>query len=155
MTKKQKSRKLKARKQKRRDMRKRRPKALPVGFGGAGLGGIKMSQVILDLAKPRIDDAGGDQEETESAILLTIDAWNLGMLPAGEREENLESLLKSLEETGASREATAEFREDIDFIEDRRQRLYPRIRRMIVGHDIQYLERGRMNLNVISTFDDG
>lgn len=103
----------------------------------------KMSEIILDLAKPLLDES--DEFDWKlTALDLTIIAWNLSLAPEVEQER--------LQREFPQMFGDPETRELVDFLLDRKAALYPDNQRVIVDYEIRRKGRGHA-LRIISTPD--
>jgi hypothetical protein len=107
---------------------------------------VKMSEVILDFAKPLLDLAR-DFDEQEKAVKLAILAWNLSLLPGKELQKGLDKIRSSAHFEGRSEPDPLET-VVLQLIE-RKQDLFPTIDRRIMDHDVVETPHG-LHLNVVS-----
>jgi len=111
-------------------------------------GAEKMSDVIIDFARPLLEHTKNTQEE-KKAIQTAILCWNLSFLPKGSQTKSLDKIKESLSSPDSPDQAIAEFDEIVEFLLDRKQSLFPEINRMIVDYEFVDTPRG-VHLNVVS-----
>jgi len=106
-----------------------------------------MSAVIVKLAEPWLKKYGTNPKRAESVIAVTIAAWNKALLPADAQKEPEKELLDTVFPPGASAEDLGALVQMMDQIEERRKKLFPKIRKIIVNYEVDVTERG-VSLNV-------
>ena len=106
-------------------------------------------------------DVGGDSEtgrtahrqykdnpkRIEGIIMLTIAAWNKGMFPSEKQDGVEKDIIDAFVPPDGSAESVAVILEVMDLIEERRKRLFPNLRKIIVTYDLKVV-KGRLSLNV-------
>lgn len=102
----------------------------------------KMSEVIIDFAKPILKE-DEDVEIQKKTIILAIIIWNLSLLPEELQEEQAIEIRSLL---GNSNEADRL----INYLLARKEDFFKDIKRMVVDYDFVSLPRG-FHLNVLST----
>jgi hypothetical protein len=112
-------------------------------------GEAKMSAVILQLAEPLIKRHGKTAERAEAIIMLTVAAWNKSMFPPDEQPLVEKDLIDAFVPKGGNAEAVAVAMEVMDVIAERRQKLFPSLRKIIIDYDVQ-IAGGRLTLGVSS-----
>lgn len=106
----------------------------------------KMSEIILDFAKPLLDETDGSFENYKKALIVVIIAWNIALMD--DIDEQLEELNKhmNLEDE--------QFLEDMSLILNllvqRKLDFYSDVKRMVMDYDIVDTGDG-FHLNVVST----
>jgi hypothetical protein len=108
---------------------------------------LKMSAVILTLAEPLLKKYGTDAKRAESIIALAIAAWNKAMLPAEAQDGFDKSVIDIAVPSDGSAESVGVVIEVMELIEDRRKKLFPKLRVVIANYDLQ-VSQGRLTLNV-------
>jgi len=101
----------------------------------------KMSEILPDFAKPLLSD-GQTHDAIRKALGFAALAWNYSIFPLdmrGETAEKIDSLLRD-----------EEVRKLWNFLLERKRRLYPENRRIILDYEIDFRETG-LALNVVST----
>jgi len=112
--------------------------------------GRKLSAVILDYARPLIDNAGDDQFRI--AVGIAIMCWNVALFPEDEQEEKLRFLGKEMAEM--VKNAPPGFTEKTQvwtrWLVERKKTLFAYDRRMVLNYTIE--DRGDSHhLQVVST----
>jgi hypothetical protein len=108
----------------------------------------KMSAVILELAAPLLERHGKTAERVE-IISLAVASWNKSMFPA-ERQPAIESdLIDCFMPRDGGAEAVGVAVHLMDFVADRRAKLFPGLRKIVVDYEVVIAD-GRLTLNVSS-----
>jgi len=110
-------------------------------------GETEMSAVILKLAEPWLKKFSTNPRRAESVIVVTIAAWNKALLPADAQKEAEKELLDTVFPPGASAEDLGALVQMMVQIEERRKKLFPNLRKIIVNYEVDVTERG-ISLNV-------
>ncbi len=109
----------------------------------------KMSAVILQLAEPLMKQHGTTAERAEALLMLTIAGWNKSMFPPDKQPLVEKDLINAFVPKDGSAEAVGVAVEVMDIIVERRQKLFPDLRKIIVDYDVE-IGGGRLTLNVSS-----
>jgi hypothetical protein len=109
----------------------------------------KMSEVIVQLAEPLIKRHGKTAQRIETIIMLTIAAWNKAMLPQVKQPNIEKELVDALVSRDANAETVAVVLEIFDLVEERRRKLFPDLRKIVVDYEMNF-RRGHVDLNVTS-----
>ncbi len=112
-------------------------------------GEAKMSAVIAQLAEPLIKQHGQTAERAEAIIMLTIAGWNKSMFPPDKQPLVEKDLIDAFVPKDGSAEAVGVAVEVMDIIAERRQKLFPDLRKIIVDYKLE-IGGGRLTLNVSS-----
>ncbi len=112
-------------------------------------GEAKMSAVILQLAEPLMKQHGTTAERAEALLMLTIAGWNKSMFPPDKQPLVENDLINAFVPKDGSAEAVGVAVEVLDIIAERRQKLFPDLRKIIVDYDVE-IGGGRLTLNVSS-----
>ena len=115
-------------------------------------GEAKMSAVILQLAEPLMKQHGTTTttaERAEALLMLTIAGWNKSMFPPDKQPLVERDLVNAFVPEDGSAEAVGVAVEVMEFIAERRQKLFPDLRKIIVDYDVE-IGGGRLTLNVSS-----
>ena len=112
-------------------------------------GEAKMSAVILQLADPLMKQHGKTAERAEAILMLTIGGWNKSMFPPDKQPLIEKDLIDAFVPKDGSAEAVGVAVEVMDFIAERRQKLFPDLRKIIVDHEVT-IGGGRLTLAVSS-----
>ena len=113
----------------------------------------KMSQVILDFAKP-LTDVVTDSDDLgfKKAITTAILIWNASILPDEKREGFLQEVLNEIK--NAYPESRKDFLEIYDVLMQRKKKYFQYNKRIIVDFEIGASRKSR-ELFVVSTLDQG
>ena len=112
-------------------------------------GEAKMSAVILQLAEPLMKQHGTTAERAEALLMLTIAGWNKSMFPPDKQPLVEKDLINAFVPKDGSAEAVGVAIEVMDIIAERRQQLFPDLRKIIVDYEVE-IGGGRLTLNVSS-----
>jgi hypothetical protein len=112
-------------------------------------GEAKMSAVILQLAEPLMKQHGKTAERTQAILMLTIAGWNKSMFPPDKQPLIEKDLIDAFVPKDGSAEAVGVAVEVMDIIAERRQKLFPDLRKVIVDYDVT-IGGGRLTLGVSS-----
>jgi hypothetical protein len=112
-------------------------------------GDAKMSAVILQLAEPLMKQHGTTDERAEALLMLTIAGWNKSMFPPDKQPLVENDLINAFVPKDGSAEAVGVTVEVMDIIAERRQKLFPEVRKIIVDYEVE-IGGGRLTLNVSS-----
>jgi hypothetical protein len=107
----------------------------------------KLSAVILDFARPLIDNVDDDQFET--VITMAILCWNLALFPEDQQERELRSVIKKMAK-GAPAGFASEMEAWARLLLDRKKALFARDRRIVANYTVVDEADGR-HLYVAST----
>jgi hypothetical protein len=112
-------------------------------------GDAKMSAVILQLAEPLLKQQGTTARRAEALISLTIAGWNKSMFPPDKQPMIEKDLIDSFVPKDGSAEAVGVAVHVMDLIGQRREELFPDVRKLIVDYDLG-ISGGCLTLNVTS-----
>ena len=112
-------------------------------------GEAKMSAVILQLAEPLMKQHGTTAERAEALLMLTIAGWNKSMFPPDKQPLVENDLINAFVPKDGSAEAVGVAVEVMDIVAERRQKLFPDLRKIIVDYEVE-IGGGRLTLNVSS-----
>ena len=112
-------------------------------------GEAKMSAVILQLAEPLMKQHGKTAERAEAILMLTIAGWNKSMFPPDKQPIIEKDLIDIFVPKDGSAEAVGVAVEVMDIIADRRKKLFPDLRKIIVDYEVT-IDGGRLTLGVSS-----
>jgi hypothetical protein len=109
----------------------------------------RMSAVLLEIAAPLLEKHGKTAERAKTIIALTVAGWNKSQFPA-ERQPAVETdLIDCFVPRDSSAEAVGVAIDMMDFVADRRARLYPDLRKVVVDFEV-IIADGRLTLNATS-----
>jgi hypothetical protein len=109
----------------------------------------KMSAVILQLAQPLLRQHGKTPERAEAIISLTVAGWNKSMFPPEQQPSIENDLIDCFVPKDGSAEAVGVAVQVMDFVAQRRDKLFPKLRKIVVDYDLD-ISGGRLTLNVTS-----
>ena len=109
----------------------------------------KMSAVILELAEPLLEEHGTDPKRVESIVALTIVAWNKSLLPADKQDDVVRDAVNKIVPADGEAELVGAVIYMLELIEDRRKKLYPSVRKLVVDYDLHASE-DNISLNIAS-----
>jgi hypothetical protein len=106
----------------------------------------KMSQVILEFARPLLDSADGDAEY-RNALAFAVLAWNASLVPEERRKELVHKHSSAFARAGGDLVAIQKAFSDLIL---RKEQAYPEVQRLVVDYHIRESD-GRRFLEVAST----
>jgi hypothetical protein len=114
----------------------------------------KMSEVLLEFARPLLDPSG-DDEHFDKAIALAAASWNAALLPAEKQEASIEGVIDKISSSGArdadtAREINANLKEIVLMLLERKRSQFPDNKRIIVDYQISS-SKDQRNVLVAST----
>jgi len=109
----------------------------------------KTSAVILQLAEPLLKQHGKTEKRVETIISLAVAAWNKSMFPPDKQPAIENDLIDWFVPKDGSAEAVGNAVDFMDAIADRRRKLFPNLRKIIVDYELIVLG-DRLTLNVTS-----
>jgi hypothetical protein len=112
-------------------------------------GEARMSAVILEVAEPLLKRHGKTPERAKAVIMLVVAGWNKAMLPPDKQPTLEKELIDRLVPQHGSAEAIAVAVDIMDTAADRREELFPDLRKIIVDYEVE-IGGGRLTLNVTS-----
>ena len=112
-------------------------------------GEAKMSAVILQLAEPLIKQHGKTAERAKAILMLTIAGWNKSMFPPSKQPIIEKDLIVCFVPKDGSAEAVGVAVEIMDLVSERRETLFPHLRKIIVDCEAN-ISGGQLTLNVTS-----
>ena len=109
----------------------------------------RMSAVILQVAEPLLKQHGKNAERAQAIIMLTITGWNKSMFPPDKQPLIEKDLIDAFVPKDGSAEAVGVAVEVMDIIAERRQKLFPDLRKIIVDYEVE-ISGDSLNLNITS-----
>jgi hypothetical protein len=103
---------------------------VPSWVKDASLAGPRLSQLVIDVAKPLLDSAR-TEEDYRKSILIALFCWNLPLTPEDKRPALMRELLDEVIGPG---ESPADVERMIADIVARKEALYPDDKRLIIDH---------------------
>ncbi len=112
-------------------------------------GEARMSAVILEVAEPLLKQQGKTPEQAKAVIMLVVAGWNKVLLPPDNQPALEKEIIDLLVPEDGSAEAIGVAVHIMDTAADRREKLFPDLRKIIVDHEVE-IAGGRLTLNVTS-----
>jgi hypothetical protein len=112
-------------------------------------GEAKMSAVVLELAKPLLKEHGKTGGRAEAIISLTVAGWNKSMFPPDKQPAIENDLIDCFVPKDGSAENIGVAVHVMDLVADRREQLFPDLRKIILDYDLQVSD-DFLTLNVTS-----
>ena len=134
-----------------RKKNKSKKRTVPAGRGRVFVLGSdpKMSEVILELADPLLDGDVSDAKEVDFIIQLTVIAWNKAMSSTDKQNALERDIIDTLVPRDGDAELVGAVIQAMDIVEERRKKLFPNLRRIVMTYDLQVSE-GRVALDIVS-----
>jgi hypothetical protein len=109
----------------------------------------KMSDILLEYATPFLDTIDKDDKAGfDKAIKMCMVFWNCAIMQESRKEwKEIKKMLKPVM-------PNAESASVVEYMLERKRRMYPDNKRMIMNYEISELEGGGLHLSVASTIDD-
>jgi hypothetical protein len=112
-------------------------------------GEAKMSAVVIQVAEPLLKKHGKTAKQAKTIIALTVAGWNKSMFPPDKQPIIEKDLINCFVPKDGSAEAVGVTIHIMDIIVERREELFPDIRKIIVDYELD-ISGGRLTLNVSS-----
>lgn len=109
----------------------------------------KMSEIILDLADPLIDNDVSDAKAVDLIVQLTIVTWNKAMYSADRQEAMEKQIIDILVPPDGDAGLVGTVIQAMEIVEERRKKVFPALRRIIVDYDL-HVSNGKVALNIVS-----
>ena len=109
-------------------------------------GETKMSEVLLDVAKPLLELV--DDRHSDKVIALAIACWNATLLPEEVQEASINELIDIFSSSGIRNVEMA--KEAVQILLERKRRYFPDNKRFIADYRISH-SKDQMRLTVAST----
>lgn len=110
-----------------------------------GIDGIKMSEVIVELADFLLEQAH-TEDRVRAAITITCTAWNLAVVGFEKGQKFLDSYFEKINDSALKQDAI----DIINIIIEKKQDYYPDINRIILDFDI-VRTKSKLHINVVSS----
>lgn len=109
----------------------------------------KMSEIIIDYAKPLLD-AAKNEEEQKRAITIAVTIWNLSLLPEDGQSECIKEIANIIGTSDRGGTFSKNDNEILNYLIKRKKVLFSEINRMVV--DYEFVETpDDFHLNIVST----
>jgi hypothetical protein len=112
-------------------------------------GEARMSAVILEVAKPLLKKYAETPERAKTVIMLVVFGWNKSLFPPDKQAVVEKEILDQLVPADGSGEAIGMAVHIMDTAAERRETLFPDLRKVIVDHKVDIVG-GNLTLNVTS-----
>ena len=112
-------------------------------------GESKMSAVILQIAEPFLKQPDITAERAETIISLTVAGWNKVMFPPDKQSIIENELIDCFVPMDGSADALGLVVQVMDTVAERREKLFPDLRRIIVDYEVD-ISGGDLSLNASS-----
>ena len=112
-------------------------------------GEARMSAVILEVAEPLLKQHGKTPERAKAVLMLVVAGWNKSLMPTDKQPALEKEIVDLLVPEDGSSEAIGVAVDIMDTADDRREKLFPDLRKIIVDHAVE-ISGGRLTLNVTS-----
>jgi hypothetical protein len=112
-------------------------------------GEAKMSAVIVQLAEPLLKQHGKTAKQAETIIAVTVAGWNKSMFPPDKQPIIEKDLIDCFVPKDGSAEAIGVVIDIMDTVAERREELFPGLRKVIVDYELD-ISGGRLTLNATS-----
>jgi hypothetical protein len=112
-------------------------------------GQAKMSAVVIQVAEPLLKKYGKTAKQAETIISMTVAGWNKSIFPPDKQPIIEKDLIDCFVPKDGSAEAVGVTIHIMDVIAERREKLFPDIRKIIVDYELD-ISGDRLTLNVTS-----
>ena len=109
----------------------------------------KMSEVILDFAKPLLDSCNDDNELIKKAISMAIIVWNITLLPDKDQDNAIQDISSKLSPSQNASDYVT-MMSYIDMLKERKKKYFSNNKRAIVNYHFSIVQEG-FHLEVAST----
>lgn len=110
---------------------------------------VKMSAVILKLAEPYLKMFAGNETQVSTIISVTTTVWNMGFLSEEEQDEFVEKWVDETLPQEYDAQGAAEMLRMFNDLKERKEKLFPNIRLVILGHDLR-MDKNNIYLDISS-----
>jgi hypothetical protein len=111
---------------------------------------LKLSEMVINFAGDYID-LGETLESKQSYLNGACIAWNISLLPEGERKDAIDFFIEQYKTSNPGIDDTENVRKDIETLIEEKLQLYPNERRGIVNAKIVEDANGKRHVIVAST----
>lgn len=109
----------------------------------------RMSAVILEVAEPLLKQYAETPERAKTVIMLVVFGWNKSLYPPDKQAVVEKEILDQLVPHDGSGEAMGMAVHIMDTAAERRETMFPDLRKVIVDHEVEIVG-GNLTLNVTS-----
>ena len=108
----------------------------------------KMSEIIIDYARPLLNVAKNDEEQ-KKALSIAIAIWNLSLYPKEMQSECIGKITEIMTASRKDSRLSENEKEVLNFLMERKKTFFPEIKRVIL--DYEYVETPKgFHINVVS-----
>jgi len=108
----------------------------------------KMSEIIIDYARPLLNAAKNDEEQ-KKALSIAIAIWNLSLYPKEMQSEYIGKITEIMTASRKDSRLSENEKEVLNFLMERKKTFFPEIKRLIL--DYEYVETPKgFHINVVS-----
>ena len=108
----------------------------------------KMSEIIIDYARPLLNGAKNDEEQ-KKAISIAIAIWNLSLYPEEMQSEYIGKITEIMTASRKDGRLTDDEKEVLNFLIKRKKTFFADIKRVILDYDYVETPKG-FHINVVS-----
>jgi hypothetical protein len=108
----------------------------------------KMSEIIIDYAKPLLSVAKNDDEQ-KKALSIAIAIWNLSLFPKEMQSEYIGKITEIMTASRKDSQLSENEKEVLNFLMERKKTFFPEIRRVILDYEYVGTPKG-FHINVVS-----
>lgn len=112
-------------------------------------GDARMSAVILEVAEPLLKQCGKAPERAKAVIMLVVAGWKKALFPLDQQPVVEKEIIDLFVPGDRSAEAIGVAVDIMDAAAERRERLFPDLRKIIVDYEVDFFG-DRLTLNVSS-----
>ncbi len=112
--------------------------------------GAKMSEALEELVEPYFDSTA-DRRSLETLLSMGALAWNLAIVPTEDRQELFDTAFQAA--TKSQDADIAEGKALVETLIERKEKLFPENRRMIMSFELKYTGGGDYQISVASTME--
>ena len=108
----------------------------------------KMSEIVVDYAKPFLDVAT-NAEEQKRAIAIAVIIWNLSLFPEEVHSDKINEIKRIMGASNKTDDPSDDDSEVVNYMMERRKLRFPDINRMVVDYEFVETPEG-FHLNIVS-----
>ncbi|MDI6734696.1 MAG: hypothetical protein QME42_00635 [bacterium] len=109
----------------------------------------KMSEVILDFAKPLLEECAGNNELIKKAVTIAIIVWNISLLPEKDHNKAVQDISSKLAPSKNASDYVV-MMSYIDMLMERKKKYFSNNRRAIISYHFSDVQGG-IHLDLAST----
>lgn len=109
----------------------------------------KMSEIIIDYARPLLDVAKNGEEQ-KKAITIAVIIWNLSLFPEEKQSEHITEIKKIIRTSSVKGADLSENNNAVfNYFMERKKVLFPEVNRVVVDYEFVETPKG-FHLNIVS-----